>query len=93
MICAVLHKEGTAVAVLAHSLQDGGHGCDLPVTFPAVAVTLGHQVLEGQAGQLLHTVQILKGVGENVVGNNRKSADIGTSDKASSVPAKIGRNA
>ena len=30
----------------------------------AVAVALGHQVLAGQAGQLLHAVEVLEGVGE-----------------------------
>ncbi len=64
MIGIVLHEGGGAVAALAHGLQNGGHGGHLPVALAAVAVALGHQVLGGQAGELLHAVEVLEGVGK-----------------------------
>ena len=45
MIGIVLHEAGRAIAALAHGLQDGGHGGDLPVALAAVAIALRHQVL------------------------------------------------
>ena len=64
VIGIVLHKGGGAVAVFAHDLENGGHGGNLPVALAAIAVALRHQVLGGQAGQLLHAIEILEGVGE-----------------------------
>ena len=66
MIGIVLHEAGRAVAALAHGLQDGGHGGDLPVALAAVAIALRHQVLRGQTGQLLHAVEVLERVGKGL---------------------------
>ena len=66
MIGIVLHKGGSAVAVFTHGLHDGGHSGNLPVALTAVAVALSHQVLAGKAGQLLHAIEILEGVGEGL---------------------------
>lgn len=52
------------VAVFAHGFQDGGHRCDLPVAFAAVAVALRHEVLGREAGQLFHAIEVLERVGE-----------------------------
>ena len=64
MIGVVLHKGGSTVSTLAHGLENGGHGGDLPVALAAVAVALGHEMLGGQTRQLLHAVEVLEGVGE-----------------------------
>ena len=62
MIGIILHKEGAAVAALSHGFENGRHGGHLPVSLAAVAVALGHEVLGGQAGELVHAVQVLEGV-------------------------------
>ena len=64
VVGVILHEGGAAVLTLGHGLHDRGHRGDLPVALAAIAVALRHQVLGGQAGQLLHAVEILEGVGE-----------------------------
>ena len=60
IVSIVFHEERASIAVIAHRFHDGSHGSNFPVPFAAVAVSLRHQMLTGQAGQLLHAIQILE---------------------------------
>ena len=66
VIGVVLHEQGAALQALGHLLHDGGHAGHLPVALAAVADAVGHHVLAGQAGELLHAVQVLEVVDEGL---------------------------
>ena len=62
IVCIVLHEGSISVGI--HCLDDSCHACCFPVALSAEAVALVHKVLCSQTGELLHAVEILKGVGE-----------------------------
>ena len=66
VIGVILHEAAAAAHALGHRLDYAGHCGDLPVTLAAVAVALLHEPLACKPGELLHAVEILKGIGERL---------------------------
>ena len=64
MIRVILHERGAAGQARGHDLHRAQQRRRLPIAFRAEAVTIGHEALGGNAGQLRQPVQILKCGGE-----------------------------
>ena len=60
----VLHEGGTAGLALGDHLQRAQHHGGLPVALAAETVTIGHQALDGEAGELAKATEILEVGGE-----------------------------
>src|SRR6478609_2715239 len=65
VIGVVLHEARAAAESSRHRLHGAKQRARFPVAFGAKAVSLGHQPLNGQAGELLEAMQIFEGCGES----------------------------
>ena len=66
VVRVVLHEGRPAGRLAGHRLEDAHEGRRLPVTLAAEAVAVGHQPLDGQAGQLAKAAQVLEVARERV---------------------------
>ena len=60
MVGIILHEGGSPVEIGANDFHGANQGGRLPVAFAGESITVGQQSLNGKAGKLLQTVQILK---------------------------------
>jgi len=64
VIGVVLHERGAAGEAVGHDFHDAGERGGFPIAFTGEAVAVFHQALHGEAGQLLHAMQVFEGGGE-----------------------------
>ncbi len=64
VVRVVLHERGAAGQTGPGHLEDPQQGRGLPVALAAEAVAVGHQPLDGEAGQLAQTAEVLEVGGE-----------------------------
>ena len=64
VVGVVLHEGGAALEIRGDDFHRAKERACFPIAFATEAVTIGHEALNGEARELLETVQVLKVCGE-----------------------------